>query len=114
MSAALASTDPADRPKNLTWPFRPQQGDRDWALVGKHAIAYMGPFRLNESVPLVETEGAGVKGEVVHGPLEMATLPGFVGTYQRRAFEVSDGGELLHLHSDLGNGTRLGLWWEKV
>ncbi|KAH7028278.1 Lipocalin-like domain-containing protein [Macrophomina phaseolina] len=121
MSAALASTTPEDRPQNLTWPYRPAQGDADWALVGKHSIAYMGPFRLNESVPVVETEG-GVEGQVVHGPLEVASLPSFMGTYQRRDFSLlfheggRRGGEgtLLNLKADLGGGARMSLWWEKI
>lgn len=120
MSAALASTTPEDRPQNLTWPYRPSQGDADWALVGKHSIAYMGPFRLNESFPVVRTEDR-VEGQIIHGPLEVASLPSFTGTYQRRDFTLHFCGgrrgrnsTLLNLKSDLGRGTRMSLWWKKV
>ncbi|KAK0625595.1 hypothetical protein DIS24_g11086 [Lasiodiplodia hormozganensis] len=121
MAAVLASTTPQDRPKNLTWQDRAPRADADWARVGKHSIAYTGPYRLNASVPVVATE-RGVEGQVVHGPLDVATLPSFMGTFQPRDFELvfcggnRTGGEgtLLQLHSDLGKGTKMSLWWEKV
>lgn len=116
MSATVASTTPEDRPQNLTWPYRAAQGDANWALVGKHMIAYTGPFHLNESVPVIETDG-GVEGQVVHGPLEVASLPSFVGSYQRREFSLLFQGAnatFLNLQGDLGQGTRQSLWWEKI
>lgn len=122
MSATLASTTPEDRPADLAWPFRAGQSDADWALVGKHSLAYAGPFSFNESVP-VEAVAGGVTGQVVHGPLEVATLPSHVGSAQRRDFSLVFGeggregkgvGALLNLRADNGGGIAVSLWWERV
>ncbi|EKG11018.1 hypothetical protein MPH_12021 [Macrophomina phaseolina MS6] len=122
MSATLASTTPEDRPQNLTWPYREGQSDADWALVGKHSLAYAGPFSFNESVPVKEVDG-GLEGQVIHGPLEVASLPSFVGSEQPRDFSLvwGDGGKLgggvgalLNLKADNGGGIRVSLWWKRV
>ncbi|KXH64274.1 hypothetical protein CSAL01_06799 [Colletotrichum salicis] len=51
MSATITSTDPEDRPANLTFPFEDSQSDADWALVGKHSIGYAGPLRISDAFP---------------------------------------------------------------
>lgn len=109
MSAILTTTDPSLRPQDLTLPAQANQSDAEWADVGKHTLAYSGPFYFNQTVPHNETSGL-----VVHGPLITSTLPAFVGSLQRREFEFSDEFQTLHLTGNLGNGIVDSLFWKKL
>lgn len=83
MSANMAAKDPAMRPTSISWAPKPNDSDADWALVGKHALSYAGPFRLNESVPATETEG-----QLLHGPIVVASVPLMEGVTFVRNYTV--------------------------
>lgn len=46
MSATNAATEKNLRPEHLTFPYLDGQSDADWALIGKHTLAYAGPFSI--------------------------------------------------------------------
>lgn len=111
MSAVLQTTDPSLRPLDLTLPAEDNQTDAEWAEVGRHTLAYAGPFHFNEN--LTSTEDFR-HGQIIHGPLLTSTLPRFVGSLQRRNFSFSEDGTYLNLIGDLGNGVIDNLWWKRL
>lgn len=87
MSAILTPTLPAYRPKNLTYAKYENTTDAEWAVLGKHNLAYAAPFTL--SVLPEEEDDDGV---VVHGPL-MCNMPSYDGSYFTRNFTILGGRE---------------------
>ncbi|KAF2719214.1 hypothetical protein K431DRAFT_296236 [Polychaeton citri CBS 116435] len=112
MSAILTTTNPAERPENLTLPYQPNQSDAEWAQIGRHTLAYAGPFDVNTSS--IEEFSGEMTGELTHGPLNTATLPAFVGSYQLRQFHFSQNYTLLSLTGDLGGGIVDHLIWQRL
>ena len=110
MSAVLTATDPELRPSELTLPAQDNQTDHEWAEVGRHTLAYAGPFYFDESKVSVD----GLSGEIIHGPLLTSTLPTFVGSCQHRQFQFTEDGKYLTLVGDLGNGIIDNLKWERL
>ncbi|EUC46733.1 hypothetical protein COCMIDRAFT_92154 [Bipolaris oryzae ATCC 44560] len=114
MSATITATEKAFRPL-VSFPFRANESDADWALVGKHSIGYSGPFRINTELPATESEG-----QVFHGPLTVANVPTMVGQEHRRNYtivEQEEGGKTvkyLKIGSERGGGFRGVLWWKRV
>ncbi|KAH8586280.1 Lipocalin-like domain-containing protein [Bisporella sp. PMI_857] len=143
MSANIMTSNHTQRPPNLRYPSNAaSESDADWALVGKHTLAYAGPFYVNETG--WEEEG---KGQLIHGPLTVANVPSWyvalssflelpfskfagygerkgrgsadadrVGTEQQRNYTLLENGTLLHFHLENANngGTVGDLWWRKV
>ncbi|CBX97586.1 hypothetical protein IAQ61_001204 [Plenodomus lingam] len=115
MSATITATEPELRPSHLIFPFRANDSDSDWALVGKHSIGYAGPLRISTDVPANETQG-----QVFHGPLTVANVPSWAGQSQRRNYTIVDRMEegrrerYLRIGSERGNGNRGVLWWRKI
>jgi len=109
MSAVLTATAADLRPMDLTLPAEANQTDAEWALVGRHTLAYSGPFYFDQTIKHNETVG-----QVVHGPLITSTLPSFVGSLQHREFSFSDDFETLHLVGNLGGGVVDSLYWRKL
>ncbi|KAF2846947.1 hypothetical protein T440DRAFT_218470 [Plenodomus tracheiphilus IPT5] len=115
VSATITATEPSLRPQNLTFPFRPNDTDADWALVGKHSIGYAGPVRINPALPANETQG-----QIFHGPLIVANVPSLAGERQTRNYSIVDQWEegkwvrYLKIGSERGNGNRGVLWWKRV
>jgi hypothetical protein len=110
MSATITATEPAFRPA-LTFPYKPNDTDADWAAVGRHSIGYAGPLRINTALPANETNG-----QVWHGPLTVANVPTWVGESQPRNYSIVDvGGEkYLRIGSQRGGGFTGVLWWKKI
>ncbi|EOA91288.1 hypothetical protein ACJQWK_03769 [Exserohilum turcicum] len=114
MSATLTATEKDLRPP-VQFPFRPNETDAEWALVGKHSIGYAGPFRINPAVPATETDG-----QLFHGPLTVANVPTMVGQEHRRNYTVvereEDGAivKYLKIGSERGGGFRGVLWWKRI
>ncbi|KAH7086278.1 Lipocalin-like domain-containing protein [Paraphoma chrysanthemicola] len=110
MSATITATEPEFRP-NVTFPFRPNETDAEWAAVGRHSIGYAGPFRVNTELPANKTNG-----QLFHGPLYVANVPTLVGQNHRRNYTVvEEGGETyLRIGSERGGGFTGTLWWKKV
>jgi hypothetical protein len=107
MSANLGNSRPEYRPTSLTWPYKASQSDTDWAKVGKHIVAYAGPFHLSD----LESE---TDGRVNHGPLLVAGIESWVGTTVTRNFTLLENGKLL-LIKVVGNNGYLGLsYWDKI
>lgn len=109
MSANMASTHEPWRPKHLRWPPGETDADADWALVGKHAMAYAGTWAMNSSFPATETEG-----HVVHSPF-VASVPGIVGSAQYRQYAVHKQGGETYLNIAVQAGDlRSDIWWRSV
>lgn len=93
MSANIAATEEDWRPPGISWPPRPADADADWLLVGRHAMAYAGPFSINASVPATKT-----RGQLLHGPIEVASVPSTVGDTQARDYEVREEDGVVYLY----------------
>ncbi|KAF2033076.1 hypothetical protein EK21DRAFT_59186 [Setomelanomma holmii] len=110
ISATITATEPEFRP-NLTFPYKANDTDSDWAAVGKHSIGYAGPLRINTALPYNETNG-----QVFHGPLTVANVPTWQGASQPRNYTIiEEGGETyLKIGSNRGGGYTGTLLWKKV
>ncbi|KAH7071807.1 Lipocalin-like domain-containing protein [Paraphoma chrysanthemicola] len=94
MSASITATEPEFLPPNRA-PEDPTHDD--FALAGQHILAYAGELHLqwDNSTALV--------GRLTHGPLLMASRPGWLGTIQTRNYIVTrnasetGGKDVLHL-----------------
>ncbi|KAF2128221.1 hypothetical protein P153DRAFT_387176 [Dothidotthia symphoricarpi CBS 119687] len=110
VSATITATEPEYRPA-LTFPYQPDDTDHDWAQIGKHSIAYAGPFHINEALPASRTDG-----QLFHGPLVVANVPTWVGVEHKRNYTVvKEGSETyLRIGSERGGGYRGVLWWKRL
>ncbi|KAH8900420.1 hypothetical protein GQ53DRAFT_632790, partial [Thozetella sp. PMI_491] len=98
MSAAITSTDTADRPTN-------PQTDAEWAVIPKHIVMYSGTYTLS-----VETA---TTGHLVHGPIEVSAIPSMVGISLPKNYTLFDNGKVLRLWFYKGNDT-VDVWLKKV
>lgn len=74
-------------------------------------LCYAGPLSVSDLIPASNTSG-----QVIHGPLDVATIPAWVGTSQARnytVFEDPNGDTLLRITSPRPTGTA-NLWWRKL
>lgn len=104
------ATNPEFRPGNLTFPFEKSQSEDDWALVGKHTLSYAGPYTFTD-------DSTNVSGTLVHGPLKVANVPSWVGTYQKRNYTIFHGqgnALVIRLYSQRYDGSVGELWWQKM
>ncbi|KAM7196729.1 hypothetical protein V8F20_006922 [Naviculisporaceae sp. PSN 640] len=73
----------------LGWPPRATDSAQDWALVGQSNFCFAGPFTIlgvdKDHGPSVTQ----VKGFIVHGPMEVTSLPGFMGVSEFRNFTIT-------------------------
>lgn len=109
MSATITSTDPEDRPGNLTFPYQDSQSDADWALVGKHSIGYAGPLQISDAFPANATFG-----QVIHGPLTVANVPSMAGAKHARNYTLFEDGKYLRISSQRDGSNHGELWWERL
>ncbi|KAI1458865.1 hypothetical protein F4805DRAFT_105657 [Annulohypoxylon moriforme] len=102
MSATFMSSRPEDRPPNLDTKSPALPGpDAEWALIGKHTMAYAGPWHVSQT-----TEDKEV-GQITHGPTRVAWLPAWVGRVLVKDYVLYDGGgtlRFLYKTSDGNNG----------
>ncbi|KAF2008517.1 hypothetical protein BU24DRAFT_360313 [Aaosphaeria arxii CBS 175.79] len=90
MSANIMDTNATNRPTRISWPPKDTDSDSDWALVGRHAMSYSGPYSVevwNET-----------HGTLTHGPLVYAATPSMVGTNQKRNYTLYEDGDVLKLN----------------
>jgi hypothetical protein len=109
MSATLTSTNPEDRPANLTFPYQETQPDADWALIGKHTNGYAGFFSISDAIPASRESG-----QIFHGPLIVASTPSWVGTRQIRNYTTFENGKYLKILSQRDGGNVGTLWWKRL
>ncbi|EMF16921.1 uncharacterized protein SEPMUDRAFT_137655 [Sphaerulina musiva SO2202] len=118
MSATIAATEEELRPANLTFPYNESDPVEDWALVGKHTLAYAGPWSISPDIPASNTSG-----RLIHGPLWVANVPSWVDSQQRRNYTVFTstsgdgfpaGTKLLRIDSRRDGGNAGVLWWRSV
>ncbi|KAK3682211.1 hypothetical protein B0T22DRAFT_484291 [Podospora appendiculata] len=83
VSALLTTNDARFLPRNLTFPYQEGQPDSEWALVGKHTLAYAGPFSIDPSRPATIDSGT-----LVHGPLMVCDVPSYVGISLHRDYTM--------------------------
>lgn len=89
VSAITANTNPATRPLNLGWPPRASDSIDDWALVGKSSFCFAGPFTVLSVENDHGTSATEVKGLIVHGPMQVTSLPSFMGVSEFRNFTIT-------------------------
>lgn len=96
---------------DLTYPSKPNQSDAEWALVGKHTLAYAGGLSVKEGSTCEN-------GTLYHGPLTVANVPSWVGTSQERnytVFRADEGAVVLHIYTrDEVNKVMGNLFWERL
>jgi len=108
-TTSLSSTDPAVRPLSLGWPPQANDSDADWALVGKGSFSYAGRF-------IVTADSRPARGQISHGPMEVASLPSFVGEVEVRNYTVD--GQVLVWHVEVGGNLgvdlRADVYWRRI
>jgi len=110
MSANMAATEPPYRPQTVRWPPRDADSAADWALVGQHAMSYAGRYSLNESVPATAQ-----RGQLLHGPMMVASVPSMVGAVQARNYTVIEREDGVYLKvSPSGVDVNSEIWWRRV
>ena len=110
MSANMAATEEAVRPKTVRWPPQDTDPVEDWALVRSHAMSYAGHFSINQSVQATE-----YKGQLLHGPLVAASVPAMVGTTQVRNYVVHERADGVYLMVWTETPSiRSEIWWTRV
>ena len=108
----MTSTDPATRPEHLRWPPSANDSDADWALIGRSVLSYTTPFHINEDLPASE-----VHGQIMHGPIEIASAPYLVGTVLIRNYTAMrrDGEEYLMLQALSDNkDSKSDILWRRI
>lgn len=111
MSTVMSATNPLVRPLTVTWPLAANDSTQDWALVGKNVFSFAGPFRINGRLPASK-----MAGQIIHGPMGVASIPSFVGTTEERNYTVErrDDGIYLAWHLWLDNeGSRASVFLEE-
>lgn len=98
------------RPKDLFLPANPKDSDERWALVGKHSLAFSGPFTLDVH-HAYENNWSGVLNS---GPFIAATLPSSVGASGSSNYSFHKEGRTLRLLIDLGGGAIRDAWFKKL
>ena len=110
MSVHFAATEGRYRSQNIDWPPKVDDADQDWLNVGRYTLSYSGPFRLNQSTLSSEQEG-----QIIHGPIMVASVPKFVGSMQTRNFKVHDRHDGTYLYLWLHSNTvKVEMWWKKL
>ncbi|CAL3968303.1 unnamed protein product [Diplocarpon coronariae] len=114
MSATITASEPEFRPA-VSFPYKANETDADWATVGRHSIGYAGPLSINLDLLANLTHG-----QLFHGPLTVANVPTMVGVSQVRNYTViktrEQGEEVTYIRigSERGGGFRGELWWKKI
>jgi len=114
MSATITATEPEFRPR-VSFPYKANETDTDWATIGRHSIGYAGALTVNTELPANLTSG-----QVFHGPLVVSNVPTMVGNKERRNYTVVERTEegqvvrYLRIGSERGDGHRGLLWWKKI
>jgi hypothetical protein len=98
------------RPKDLFLPANPKDSDERWALVGKHSLAFSGPFTLD----VHHAYGNNWSGVLNSGPFIAATLPSSVGASGSSNYSFHEEGRTLRLLIDLGGGAIRDAWFKKL
>ncbi|KAI0884298.1 uncharacterized protein GGS22DRAFT_194840 [Annulohypoxylon maeteangense] len=109
MSATFMSSRAEDRPPdlNIDTPALPGP-DAEWALIGKHTMAYAGPWHVSET-----TEDKEV-GQVTHGPTWVAWLPAWVGKRLVKNYVLYDEGTTLRFLYKTSDGNNGDMWFRKL
>jgi hypothetical protein len=98
------------RPKDLFLPANPKDSDERWALVGKHSLAFSGPFTLD----VHHAYGNNWSGVLNSEPFIAATLPSSVGASGSSNYSFHEEGRTLRLLIDLGGGAIRDAWFKKL
>ena len=98
------------QPKDLFLPANPEDSDERWALVGKHSLAFGGPFTLD----VHHSYGDNWSGVLNSGPFIAATLPSSVGVSGSSNYSIHEDGQTLRLLIDLGGGAIRDAWFKKL
>ena len=113
MSANMAATETEWRTLNTRWPPKANDSDNDFALVARHSMSYAGKFSINESLPFTQYQG-----QLLHGPMTVASMLYMVGATQRRNYLVreQDGETYLVVSVPIDNDStaRSEIVWRRV
>ncbi|KAI2603668.1 hypothetical protein GGR54DRAFT_633646 [Hypoxylon sp. NC1633] len=93
MAANFMSSRPEDRPANIDTDVLTDGTDAEWALIGRHTLAYAGPWRVSITTDRVET------GQIMHGPTRIAWLPSWVDIELMKNYTLFDEGQVMLFRS---------------
>ncbi|KAI1138603.1 Lipocalin-like domain-containing protein [Hypoxylon sp. FL0543] len=93
MSANFMSSRPEDRPPNIDIETQDVGTDAEWALIGKHTLAYAGPWYVSETTEEVDV------GQITHGPTKVAWVPTWVGKEFQKNYTLYDGAGVMRFKS---------------
>ena len=127
----MAASQPEWRPTNVRWPPKDSDPASSWELIARHSLSYAGPFGLNASVENTKTEG-----QLLHGPVQVASVPVMMGEVQARNYAVhtvpvvgsggggkgkgkgeEDGEEEVEVYLNvwlISQGLRSEIWWRRI
>ncbi|KAI1450089.1 hypothetical protein F5Y02DRAFT_172250 [Annulohypoxylon stygium] len=109
MSATFMSARPEDRPPSLDTNLPSLPGpDDEWALIGKHTMAYAGPWHVSQT-----TEDKEV-GQLTHGPTWVAWLPSWVGRTLVKDYKLYDEGATLRFLYKTSDGNNGDMFFRKL
>ncbi|KAI1655625.1 Lipocalin-like domain-containing protein [Daldinia decipiens] len=93
MSANFVSSKPEDRPEDIDTGAPDVGTDAEWALIGKHTLAYAGPWYVSETTDDVEV------GQITHGPTKIAWLPTWVGIELQKNYTLLEDNTMMRFRS---------------
>lgn len=103
------SARPEDRPPSLDTNLPSLPGpDDEWALIGKHTMAYAGPWHVSQT-----TEDKEV-GQLTHGPTWVAWLPSWVGRTLVKDYKLYDEGATLRFLYKTSDGNNGDMFFRKL
>ncbi|KAF1995066.1 hypothetical protein P154DRAFT_581202 [Amniculicola lignicola CBS 123094] len=110
VSAHILQTNPAWRPPHLDINKPDIGSDADWALLGKHNLAYSGPFDMTV------LNGSEYDDGILTHHLDVANVPSLVGRRFVRNFTVMDGGKVLRLRRENATapGVPVVIFWSRL
>ncbi|KAI2466049.1 hypothetical protein F4781DRAFT_368828 [Annulohypoxylon bovei var. microspora] len=107
MSATFMSSRPDDRPPEIDTDTLAGP-DAEWALIGKHTMAYAGPWYVSET-----TEDKEV-GQITHGPTKIAWLPTWVGKVLVKNYNLYDDANTLRFKYKTQDGNNGDMFFRKL
>ncbi|KAI1376550.1 Lipocalin-like domain-containing protein [Hypoxylon crocopeplum] len=108
MSANFMSSRTDDRPADIDT-AKPEYGsDAEWALIGKHILAYAGPWYVSVTTDDVET------GQITHGPTDIAWLPTWVGIELWKNYTLFEDGKTMRFISKTQNGLLSDMYFKRL
>lgn len=108
MSANFMSSIAENRPANIDTQTLDEGTDAEWALIGKHTLAYAGPWYVSETTDEVEV------GQITHGPTEVAWVPTWVGKELQKNYTLLEDGKTMVFRSKTQDGLNGVMYFKRL